>query len=71
MTTLNIKSRFALQEEKHQLTINFFINYSLLVKNETINEEINEIINEEINGQLMIINVPPPGARSATLHYEY
>ena len=29
------------------------------------------IINEEINGQLMIINVPPPGARSATLHYEY
>ena len=39
-----------------------FINYSLLVINETINEEINEIINEEINeeinDQLMIINVP-------------
>ncbi len=47
------------------------MNYSLLVIKETINEEINEIINEEINGQLMIINVPPPGARSATLHYEY
>ena len=50
------------------MSINEIINEEI---NEIINEEIYEIINEEINGQLMIINVPPPGARSATLHYEY